>query len=149
MSDEKKDYEVGYGKPPKHTRFKKGQSGNSKGRPKGAKGLNASLKKEMESKVTVREGGREVTISKAEAAAKRVVQKALSGDMPALKMLAQLDAALQEQVEREAEQVAQAVVPDQTDEDVLRHFAETIQDSDFDPSGVIEPGFPEGEEDAE
>ena len=27
-------YEVGYGKPPKHTQFKKGQSGNPKGRPK-------------------------------------------------------------------------------------------------------------------
>lgn len=52
MSDEKKDYEVGYGKPPKRTRFKKGQSGNPKGRPKGAKGFTASLKREMESKVT-------------------------------------------------------------------------------------------------
>ena len=31
------DYEVGFGKPPKETRFKKGQSGNPNGRPKGAK----------------------------------------------------------------------------------------------------------------
>ncbi len=32
-----RDYEIGYGKPPKHTRFKKGQCGNPKGRPKGAR----------------------------------------------------------------------------------------------------------------
>ena len=31
------NHEVGYGKPPKHTRFKPGQSGNSKGRPKGVR----------------------------------------------------------------------------------------------------------------
>ncbi|MEQ8289313.1 MAG: DUF5681 domain-containing protein [Gammaproteobacteria bacterium] len=31
------NYEVGYKKPPKHTQFKKGQSGNRKGRPKGSK----------------------------------------------------------------------------------------------------------------
>jgi hypothetical protein len=38
MSDRSKnagDYEVGYGKPPKHTRFRKGQSGNPGGRPRG------------------------------------------------------------------------------------------------------------------
>ena len=32
-----RDYEVGYGKPSAHTRFRKGQSGNPKGRGKGAK----------------------------------------------------------------------------------------------------------------
>ncbi len=35
-----KDYEVGYKKPPKNTQFKKGQSGNRKGRPKGSKNAN-------------------------------------------------------------------------------------------------------------
>ena len=30
-------YEIGYGKPPRHRRFQKGQSGNFRGRPKGAK----------------------------------------------------------------------------------------------------------------
>lgn len=35
VEGDKKDYEVGYGKPPKNTRFKAGQSGNPKGRPKG------------------------------------------------------------------------------------------------------------------
>ena len=41
--DKDADYEVGYGKPPETTRFKKGQSGNPKGRPAGAKGWTEPL----------------------------------------------------------------------------------------------------------
>ena len=37
-------YEVGYKRPPKHTRFKKGHSGNPKGRPKGTGGTGALVK---------------------------------------------------------------------------------------------------------
>jgi hypothetical protein len=43
MSDKKRDYQVGYGKPPKDTRFKKGQSGNPRGRAPGAKNLKTLL----------------------------------------------------------------------------------------------------------
>jgi hypothetical protein len=32
MADDQHDYAVGHGKPPVHTRFKKGQSGNPRGR---------------------------------------------------------------------------------------------------------------------
>jgi hypothetical protein len=47
------DYEVGYGKPPKHSQFPKGQSGNPKGRPKKLKNMQELLNEELEKKITV------------------------------------------------------------------------------------------------
>lgn len=131
MSKQDPDYEVGYGKPPKHSQFKKGRSGNPKGRPKGAKGVGASIMRELERKVTIREGGQEVTISKAEAVAKRITNKALSGDMGASKMLLQFDAEQAQQVEVDGEQSGQTSLPDQTDEAVLKYFAQQVRENDF------------------
>ena len=47
-------YEVGYGKPPHHTRFRPGASGNPKGRPKGVNNLATDIKNALASKITVR-----------------------------------------------------------------------------------------------
>lgn len=131
MSKQDPDYEVGYGKPPKHSRFKKGRSGNPKGRPKGAKGVGASIMRELERKVTIREGGQEVTISKAEALAKRFMHKALGGDMGALRLLLQFDAEQAQQVEVDGEQSGQTILPDQTDEAVLKYFVQQVRENDF------------------
>jgi hypothetical protein len=139
MSKQDPDYEVGYGKPPKHSQFKKGRSGNPKGRPKGAKGVVASIKREMERKVTIREGGQEVTISKAEAVAKRILAKALSGDAGALKLLLQFDAEQVQQVEIGGEQSGQTILPDQTDEAVLQYFAQKVRENGFGSETNYEP----------
>ena len=66
-SDHKGDYEVGYRKPPRHTRFNKGQSGNPKGRPGGAKNLSTLLSEALNEPVIVAENGGRRTISKGQA----------------------------------------------------------------------------------
>ncbi len=73
-------YEVGYGKPPKHTRFQPGQSGNPRGRPKGTKNLKTDLMEELREKIVVREGDRSQKVSKQRALLKSVVNRAIQGD---------------------------------------------------------------------
>ena len=74
------DWEIGYGQPPKKGQFKKGQSGNPKGRPKGAKNLKTALEQELKATITVKEGGTIKTVSKTEALAMSIINKAVSGD---------------------------------------------------------------------
>lgn len=74
-------YEVGYKKPPKHSQFKKGQSGNQKGRPQGTTNLKTDLKEELAEQMTVREAGRPIRISKQRALIKSLVARTLNGDM--------------------------------------------------------------------
>lgn len=80
-------YEVGRGKPPKKTQFKKGQSGNPRGRRKGSKNFKSTLQTELKRQVTINEDGRRKRISKREAVAKQLVNKAVSGDPKALPVL--------------------------------------------------------------
>lgn len=76
-----KDYEVGHGRPPLATRFKPGQSGNPKGRPKGAKNLSTLALEKLQAKVPVREGGRERRMSKGEIGVTKLVNRfAETGD---------------------------------------------------------------------
>jgi Family of unknown function (DUF5681) len=80
---DKKNSKIGYGKPPKHTQFVKGKSGNPKGRPKGSQNLATLLEKIIRQRVTVTENGRSREMSKAEAIFIQMVNKALRGDLSA------------------------------------------------------------------
>jgi hypothetical protein len=80
MSKDKDDNEVGYRRPPVHARFKPGQSGNAKGRPKGTANLRTDLRDELSEHIRVREGGRDLNVSKQRAMLKALVAKALRGD---------------------------------------------------------------------
>jgi hypothetical protein len=80
-------FEVGFGKPPRSTRFNPGQSGNPNGRPPGAKNFAVAIGQELDSRVTVTENGRRRRISKREVIAKHLVNKAASGDLKAIPLL--------------------------------------------------------------
>ena len=82
-----RDYEVGYGKPPRHTRFKKGQSGNPRGRPSGSKNLKTLLNEALNEPVVVSEEGRRRKITKREAIVTQLVNRSATADLRALKIL--------------------------------------------------------------
>ena len=70
---------VGYRNPPKHGQFKKGQSGNAKGRPRGAKGIKTLLAKELGSRITIGADGQQRRVKRSEALVKGLVNDALRG----------------------------------------------------------------------
>ena len=87
--DDKKDpqYPVGYKKPPRHTQFKQGLSGNAKGRPKGAKNFATVIEEELRARIEVTENGKRKRITKREAIAKQTVNRAAAGDPKATSTL--------------------------------------------------------------
>ena len=85
--DNERDYEVGYGKPPPHTRFVKGQSGNSRGRPRGAKNMKTLLTKALNELVVVTDNGGRRKISKREAIITQLVNRSAKADFKAIQIL--------------------------------------------------------------
>jgi Family of unknown function (DUF5681) len=88
--DDNKGYEVGYGKPPMHSRFRAGYSGNPAGRQKGVRNLMTDVKRTLRTPVKVKEGGRTRTRSTQEGALMVLREKALRGDQRALDRLLEL-----------------------------------------------------------
>ena len=95
------DYEVGYMKPPKHTQFQRGQSGNPNGRPKGTKNLKTDLAEELQEHIALREGGARRTVSKQRAMLKRLMERALQGDTKAASLIINMVARFLDQTEDE------------------------------------------------
>lgn len=82
-----RDYKVGYKRPPKEHQFKKGISGNPKGRPNNNATFVENVLDEMQEKIMVKESGKQKKITKKQALAKKLVAEALNGKNSAIKLL--------------------------------------------------------------
>jgi len=76
-------FSVGYGRPPVHSRFKPGQSGNPKGRRKGQRNVHTVVDGELSQRIKVREGNRTRSLTKLDAFVVTLVNAALKGDAKA------------------------------------------------------------------
>ena len=76
----KRDYETGYAKPPKSGQFKRGRSGNPKGRPKGSKDFRTDLRDVLDAKVAVTEDGKPRKVTSQKATLMRLREQALQGN---------------------------------------------------------------------
>ena len=84
------DYPVGYGRPPLHSRFRPGQSGNPAGRRKGVRNLKTDVVRTLSAPIRVKEAGRTRTRSTQEGALMLLREKALRGDLRALERIFEL-----------------------------------------------------------
>jgi Family of unknown function (DUF5681) len=80
-------YDVGYGRPPVHSRFSPGQSGNPAGRRKGQPTLSEMVMKEAARLVKMKRGGTVETITKYQGVIRRTFQSAMEGDIAAARLL--------------------------------------------------------------
>jgi Family of unknown function (DUF5681) len=85
-----RNYKVGKGRPPLTTRWKPGQSGNPKGRPKGSRPIGAVLRDIIQQKVSVTEGGKTRRIPALEVILRRLTSDAIRSDPRAIKLLLSL-----------------------------------------------------------
>lgn len=78
-----REYSVGYKKPPRHSQFAPGCSGNPKGRPKKVATLADILTKELRARVPIITNGKQKKASMLEVIVKQHLKKAASGDSKA------------------------------------------------------------------
>ncbi len=124
LNDKNKPYEVGYGKPPQNTRFKPGQSGNPRGKPKGAKNLATIVYNAINEKVVVTENGKRRKRSMLEVAVKQLINKAAMGDQKALTQLLPLVQIIEGRAEADA---ASTPILAEADELVMAHIGERLR----------------------
>ena len=84
MAKDDDDTRVGYGKPPRHSRFKAGVSGNPSGRKKGVRSLKCDFEDELSQPITVTENGKTLTLTKQRLVVKALTAKAAKGDVKAI-----------------------------------------------------------------
>jgi hypothetical protein len=81
------EYEVGYRKPPKHSRFKKGRSGNPRGKPRGTKNSATFLKQALLASVLVKQNEHQTKTTKLRVIVTRLIHQAMQADYLSIRLL--------------------------------------------------------------
>ncbi len=134
-----RDYEVGYGRPPLHSRFQPGQSGNPKGRPKERPNLRSVIEKALSEKIEIREGNRTRWVSKLGGVAVNLTNRAVKTDAKALTALIAL--LRLSRIAAESEPIMTEPVTAHDDEilaDFLRRQRASIENADG-PASIENP----------
>ncbi len=98
MDGDQSDHnKIGYRKPPERTRFRKGQSGNPKGRPVKARTLSEMVEKVLAKDLRIKEEGKTKKISLLEAVVLQLGRKAASGDNRSIQLLLEVQKAIEKQ----------------------------------------------------
>jgi hypothetical protein len=116
-----RDYAVGKGRPPMATRWKPGQSGNLKGRPKGAKNLATLFNEILNRKLKIQENGKTRTITGREGIVMRVFTAALKGDIKALGFILGIEPEIARSV-----QPVETIKSDMSAEELCKVYARRI-----------------------
>jgi hypothetical protein len=114
---------VGYGRPPAHTRFKPGQSGNPKGRPKHRKNISTVFREVLNENIKIKEGDKIKTVSKAEAMVRGTVLKALKGDTKSVMMVLELDEKIQQEQKSAPTRVVRMPLPVRSIDEWFERYA--------------------------
>jgi hypothetical protein len=121
---------VGYGRPPKRTRYVKGQSGNPSGRPKGSQNLAAVVHTAIRQRIKVTENGRVRYTTKFEAIIAQLVNKALRGDVNATHELRYWIQFLEDSLQTNS----QPMVSRENDEAVMARALERLRQTESSPA---------------
>lgn len=119
MTRKQRNYAVGYCRPPKHSRFKPGQSGNPRGRLNRTEGHRRLLEEALDQPITIREGGKIHTIRHSEAMYRSLVARAVKGDLRAAALVTKL-----------ADRLGLSNPPDRDDKTLI---VNVVKFSDLDP----------------
>jgi len=132
-SDNKRNYQVGRGKPPVHSRYPKGKSGNPSGRPKGKVtriDADAALDAVLSALVPVNDNGRPRKISKLRLFYTQLVNRAIKGHHPSSSLIVGQLARQNARHETDDQPSAQSDAQSRKEfESFLKEIAENLPDS--------------------